>query len=153
MSPLLDDAKLEDDIVQFLVSEAVTVALDTPLREPILDAIERHNMDALDTAKDTAASNESSESSGLLSGVTSTIAESSTAESTTEKPATEVSTGGENDKSATAEDEETTTEDSESTETETDESGRVPNRLQGLTIFLIGALLLYVALRKFSSEE
>jgi len=37
---VIEDVNLENDVVQLLVTEAVRTGLETPLREPILEAVE-----------------------------------------------------------------------------------------------------------------
>ena len=52
---MLEESDLERDVVQFVTKEATALALDTPLREPILGAVEeRTDVDRTDGAEPTA---------------------------------------------------------------------------------------------------
>lgn len=48
MAPAIEDVDLTNDTLQFVVMEAVKIALATPLREPILAAVENTSDEEID---------------------------------------------------------------------------------------------------------
>ncbi|ELY45559.1 hypothetical protein [Natronorubrum tibetense] len=52
LDTVLDDADLENDLIQLFVSEAVRAGLETPLRDPILEAVGETIGEPLDERRD-----------------------------------------------------------------------------------------------------
>lgn len=52
MNTIVDDLDLEHDLVQWIVEEAVRMAMATPLREPILAAVEGSTDESVDAVAD-----------------------------------------------------------------------------------------------------
>lgn len=72
MATAIEKLDLENDLVQFLVMEAVKVGMESPLRDPILEAVEETTGESLEATNedDTSGTKEKSRLTKVVQGGT-----------------------------------------------------------------------------------
>lgn len=137
MNSLIDTETLENEFVQYLLTEVVHAALDTPLRNPILTAVEESNL-STDTPAPITTDGEQ------------------TAGSIDESIDTDDGSAQRDEKPGSEEEpiEESIDEQIESQETaETGGKSKAKMLLQGGTVFVLMFVVLYTVLKHLTNDE